>query len=123
MSVTINNVLGEVVGAGDSAKYRYLRRGDHLPGVAEVEAAGFHAQLCRVRLYNPVGPGSWWIVAYDPDTATAWGVAQWGDDGFSVGEIDMVDVVEFRAREEVPVVRDLHFRPCSVAQVLQELVA
>lgn len=99
--------------------YRYLRRADQLPlysQIAEEDGHTFDNILCRVRLFNPGGAGTWWIAAYDPEDRIAWGVAEIHTR--EVGSIGMAEIVAFRSRYGLPIERDLHYTPMTIAAVL-----
>ena len=74
--------------------------------------------MCPVKLFDPTGRGTWFIAAYDPETRTAWGVA----DIFSreAGPIDMAEIVDFRGRFGLPIERDLYYTPQTVTALLTE---
>lgn len=91
--------------------YRYIRAADRLPtNDANVDS------LAPVRLFNPTGIGTWWIASYNPDEQTAWGVADIHER--EAGAIWIPELVEFRGRFNLPIERDLHYRPVTVAEIL-----
>ena len=96
--------------------YRYIRRTDKLPTYAELEDKGFDETIAKVRLFNPTGAGTWWVAAYDPDSMIAWGVAELFER--EVGSFSMQELVELRGGFGLPVERDLHYRPKTLAAIL-----
>lgn len=101
-----------------SAAYRYIRRTDALPTYAEL---GYDTPLseivCKVRLFNPTGIGTWWIAAFDPDTQIAWGVAELTDR--EVGSFSMDELTAFRdSRFGLPIERDLHYTPTTIEDLI-----
>lgn len=96
--------------------YRYLRATDRLP-VSVPDAASLDEITAKVRLFNPTGIGTWWIAAYDPETGVAWGVAELSGER-EVGAIWMPELVEYRGRFGLPIERDLHYTPGTIAEIL-----
>jgi hypothetical protein len=115
---TTTNRTGEVTSAFQRRPaYRYIRRSDNLPTYAELGDKGFDKIIARVRLFNPTGAGTWWIAAYDADNMLAWGVAEIHER--EVGSLSIRELVEFRGRFGLPIERDLHYRPMTIAAVLE----
>ena len=98
--------------------YRYIRRTDWLPTYAKLEDLSFEQIVCKVKLFNPTGIGTWWLAAYDPDSQTAWGVADLHER--EVGSIWSPEILAFRGRFGLPIERDLHYRPVTVAALLAD---
>ena len=96
--------------------YRYIRATDRIPTYAQLGDKHLSEITAKVRLFNPTGIGTWHIAAYDPDTQIAWGVAELH--GREVGSFSMAEIVNFRGRFGLPIERDLHYRPVSVAEVM-----
>ena len=97
--------------------YRYIRRTDKLPTYDELGDRPFTEIICKVRLFNPTGRGTWWLAAYDPEDAIAWGVADIVER--EVGSIGMEELVAYRGVLGLPIERDLYYTPVSVAEVLE----
>lgn len=97
--------------------YRYIRKTDKLPTIAEVIDKPLAKTIAKIRLFNPTGIGTWWIAAYDPDTGNAYGVAElWERE---VGEFHMPELVALRGKLGLPIERDLYsFTPMSLAAIL-----
>jgi hypothetical protein len=97
--------------------YRYIRKTDKLPTIAEVIDQPLDKTIAKIRLFNPTGIGTWWIAAYDPDTGNAYGVAElWERE---VGEFHMPELVALRGKLGLPIERDLYsFTPMSLAAIL-----
>ena len=96
--------------------YRYIRAADRMPRYAEVSGKPFDKILCRVRLFNPTGAGTWWIAAYDAEDEIAWGAAELQE--IEVGSISMRELPEFRGQFGLPIERDLHYRPTSLEAII-----
>jgi hypothetical protein len=104
--------------------YKYIRASDKLPTYAELpsgETATSEQVVCKVKLFNPTGAGTWWLAAYDPDTGVGWGVAEIHER--EIGSFYMPELVEFRGRLGLPIERDLHWKPRTMAEVLGKSAA
>ena len=98
--------------------YRYIRAADRLPTIPETRSR-YHSEIvCKVKLFNPTGRATWYLAAYDPETRTAWGVAD--VDGPELGPIAMPAIVGFRGRFGLPIERDLHYSPRTMAVLLSK---
>ena len=94
--------------------YRYLRASDRLPTYADLpEDDG--SVLCRVRLFNPTGIGTWWVAAYDSEDMIAWGVAELHER--EIGSFSMAELLAYRGRFGLPIERDLHYRPATLRAI------
>ena len=99
--------------------YRYIRKTDKLPAYSRLSEADGHTFdniVCKVRLFNPTGVGTWWIAAFDPESVIAWGVAEL--ESREVGSFSMRELADFRGRFGLPVERDLGYRPETIANIL-----
>jgi hypothetical protein len=110
----------DVVSSGFQRRpaYRYIRTSDRLPTYAELGDRPLAEITAKIRLFNPTGIGTWWIAAYHPEDGNAWGVAEL--QCREIGSFSMVELVEFRGRMGLPIERDLHYQPVSIAQLLEE---
>jgi hypothetical protein len=75
--------------------YKYIRESDKLPLVAPSawpRGADMADVVCRVKLFDPTGSGSWWLASYDPFTKTAFGLE--GRRGFpdEDAELAIIDI-------------------------------
>ncbi len=93
--------------------YRYLRRSDHLPRYDQIPDISFERIDAKVKLFNPTGIGTWYVAAYDPEDHIAWGLADLHER--EVGSFSMDELVAFRGRFGLPIERDLHWSPKSLA--------
>lgn len=99
------------------ACYRYIRKADRLPTYAALGDRPFTEIVCPVKLFNPTGAGSWWIAAFDPDSRTAWGVAEIVER--EVGSFDMDELLAYRGLMGLPLERDIYYTPVTIATVLE----
>jgi len=89
--------------------YRYIRESDKLAPI------GSEAPIARIKLFNPAGAGTWYLSEYYPETRTAYGIAIIQEREY--GYIDMAELVAFRdSRFGLPIERDLHWRPRTLAE-------
>ena len=88
--------------------YRYIRTSDKLPTYDELADIGNKA-VAKVKLFDPTGSWTWYVVAYDPKTRTAWGLV----DGFEKewGPFSMEELIAVRGRFGLPIERDLYWEP------------
>lgn len=91
--------------------YAYIRQSDKLPTIAEAIAKD--DRKAKVKLFDPTGSWTWFIIAYDPDTRIAYGLV----DGFEreFGDFSMAELCSIRGRFGLPLERDLYFTPKEVA--------
>jgi hypothetical protein len=100
--------------------YRYVRKTDRMPTPAEIDQVtldGLDKATAKIRLFNPTGPGTWWLAAVSENGQYAWGVAEI-DGAREVGAIWLPELVDFRGRFGLPIERDLHYAPVTVADVM-----
>jgi hypothetical protein len=95
--------------------YRYIRKSDRLP--VETPDIPFEEVKALVKLFNPTGSATWWLTSYDAEYGMAYGVAElgWGPE---FGAIYIPELVEFRGQFGLPIERDLHYTPKTVAELL-----
>jgi len=111
----MSNALEHNEGFQDSDAYRYILESDELPSTDEAwEQDDF---VCKVKLFNPTGPGTWWIAGYDPDRRVAVGVAEIHER--EAGDIWMPELVEFRGVMGLPLERDLYYEPKKLSELLR----
>jgi hypothetical protein len=95
--------------------YRYIRRADKLPQYEDLPQDD--AIVCRVKLFNPSGAGTWWIASYDPDTGVAFGVADLGER--EAGDFSVLELAELRVCPfGLPIERDLYYSPGRLVDLL-----
>ncbi len=94
--------------------YRYIRKSDNVPALGATSEED--NPIARVKLFNPTGGQTWYIAEYDPETRTAYGIAD-GQAGFEYGYINMVELVDFRGRFSLPIERDLHWAPKPLSEI------
>lgn len=119
MARTTTTDLESNVAFQNKPAYRYIRKSDRLPTYDEIPHDKPLDQIvCKVRLFNPTGIGTWHVAAYDPDTRVAWGVAQLQEK--EVGSWSMDELTSFRGRFGLPIERDLYGSPKTISAVLAD---
>lgn len=93
--------------------YKYIRESDKLPTYDELPEEA----VCKIKIFNPTGVGTWYLASYDPDTGVAFGVADLGM-GAELGDIYMPELVEFRGLMGLPIERDLYWKPKTATELL-----
>ena len=95
--------------------YRYIRATDKLPRDIDPEARAEDIVL-KVKLFNPTGAGTWWLASYDPETGIAFGVADIHER--EAGDIWVPELLQYRGKFGLPLERDIHYTPKTMAEVL-----
>ena len=77
---------------------------------------------CLVKLFNPVGRGTWWIIDQDPkDEDYLWCVAKLFDDiGPEVGSVSLSDMQKTKGFGGLGIERDIHFKPMLVSEIMEK---
>jgi hypothetical protein len=97
--------------------YRYIRRSDELPVAIDPGIPG-NLVVAPVKLFNPTGLGTWWLASFDPDTGIAYGVVDLHER--EAGDFDVLELVEYRGLWDLPIERDLHYSPSTIAELLAQ---
>ncbi len=97
----------------DLPAYRYIRKSDEVPALGHT--AEEHDPIARVKLFNPSGSWTWYVVEYDPESRIAFGLV----DGFEreAGNFSMEEIVELRSPPfGLPIERDIHWTPRKLSE-------
>ena len=63
-----------------------------------------------VKLFNPVGAGTWLLTEIDPDDETiVWGLCDLGMGFPEFGTVSLIELAEYRGRLGLGIERDLYF--------------
>lgn len=100
----------------DRPAYRYIRKSDHVPSTDT--AYRVEDPIVRIKLFNPVGIGRWYICGYDPETRVAYGATELTE--LESGDFDMAELVALRGLMGLPIERDLWFTPKPLSAVMKE---
>ena len=94
--------------------YRYIRESDKLPALYATE--GKTEALARVKIFDPCGSWTWYVIEYDPIQKLAFGLV----DGFEkeLGYFSLEELEKTRTRFGLPLERDLHWDPVPVSSLL-----
>lgn len=95
--------------------YRYIRKTDRLPTDIPPSQPWTEA-ICKVKLFNPTGIGTWFIASYDPETGIAYGVTDLHER--EAGYIPIPELVAYRGNFGLPIERDLYYQPQTVAELM-----
>ena len=101
--------------------YKYLRESDKLPTIDEARTTKFEELTAKVKLFDPTGSWTWYVVAYDPETRTGYGLV----DGWEkeVGTCSMEELVAIRGGFGLPIERDLYWKPAKLTGLMGGLLA
>lgn len=87
--------------------YRYIRKSDKVPLLGATRNQ--LDPLARIKLFNPAGSWTWFVVEYDPESRIAFGLVD--GDAREAGEFSMAELVELRGNLGLPIERDLYWTP------------
>ena len=73
-----------------------------------------------VKLFNPQGAGSWYIVEANLETGEAFGYADLGNGTPELGYMDLNEMRAYKGRFGLPLERDEWFAPTTLAAVMRE---
>lgn len=78
-------------------------------------------KLCVVKLFNPNGVGTWYIVEYDVVTKDAFGYV---DLGYypELGYFNLAELENYRGKFGLGIERDLHFKPKRWSEIEKNLL-
>jgi hypothetical protein len=118
----MSTIAGQTRKPWTTPAYHYIRSTDKLPSTDAAYADD--DPLCRVKLFNPTGAGTWFIAGFDPETGLCFGVADLFER--ELGDFDLNELIEIRGpvclagREigRLPIERDLHWSPQRVSALL-----
>ena len=94
----------------DLPAYRYIRASDKIP-----RRPKGRDPVALVKIFDPTGSWTWYIVAYDPKTRIAFGLV----DGFEaeVGDFSMQELVDVRGAMGLPLERDIFWTPRKISEI------
>lgn len=71
--------------------------------------------IARIRLFDPAGFMTWYVLEYDPRDKLAYG---WVCGHYhEFGTFSIAELAEIRGRFDLPIERDLHFKPCRLSKL------
>ena len=91
---------------------------DTIPGIYETE--GVKDKICHVKLFNPSGVGTWYIVELDKENNEAFGYV---DLGYypELGYFSLSELESFRGPLGIGIERDIHFKPTPWSKIENSL--
>lgn len=77
--------------------------------------------ICHVKLFNPVGRGTWWLMTQDPeDPDYLWCAAELFEDiGPEVGSVSLSELESISGFGGLKIERDLHYKPMRLSEILE----
>lgn len=76
-----------------------------------------------LKLFNPCGPGTWYITEMDPETGTMFGFAEIGDpDCAELGYVSLQELESLRLPFGLKIERDLHWDPSTTLEEVMRKV-
>jgi hypothetical protein len=88
-----------------------------VPPLYATEHLPLGQKFVRVKLFVPWSSWTFYVVECDPEGRTAWGLVNGLEDEF--GYFDIAELEAMRGPGGLTVERDLHFSPCTVAELVQ----
>lgn len=94
--------------------YTYIPADSPLPGIGatEVDAAGDADPIAYIKLFDPMGSWTWYLLEADRESGEAYGLV----DGFEL-ELGYIDLNELAQCRRLPIERDIHFKPMKLSEV------
>jgi len=78
--------------------------------------------VVQMKLFNPMGSGTWYITEYDPETKEAFGFANLGDPQCAeLGYIPIDELESVKLPFGMKIERDRHFEPTSLDKVIKTI--
>ncbi len=92
--------------------YRYIRKADNVPAIGATREES--DPLARIKLFNPTGSWTWYVVEYDPETRIVFGLVDGSER--EAGDFSMAELVELRGQFGLPIERDLYWEPRPLSE-------
>lgn len=89
-----------------------------IPKLYETESV--EDKLCVVKLFNPNGVGTWYIVEYDYDTKDAFGYVDL-EYYPELGYFNLTELEAFKGKYGLGIERDLNFEPTKWSEIEESL--
>jgi hypothetical protein len=96
--------------------YRYIRASDHIPTFSQL--ADDDTDIAHVKLFALETSWSWYIASYDPDDRTCFGYVRGHES--ELGSFSMEELTQYRGRFGLPLERDIHYKPKTLAALYEE---
>lgn len=76
--------------------------------------------MCHVKLFNPMGAGTWYIIEYDPEEKIAFGYADLNMGFPELGYIGITELENIQLPLGMKIERDLYWEPRPLSEVKKE---
>lgn len=73
--------------------------------------------IVHVKLFNPTGAATWYLLELDPEENLAFALCDLYGDGGELGYVSLDELAAFRGRFGLGIERDLHFIPKPLSEV------
>ena len=83
------------------------------------ETEGVEDPICAVKLFNPCGAGTWYIIEYDEETNEAYGYVELGES--ELGYFSITELAAYKGRFGLGIERDLYFEPTPLSLIKKEV--
>lgn len=77
-------------------------------------------KVCHVKLFNPTGVGTWYIVEFDEENNEAFGYVELGYYP-EMGYFSLTELEGYRSSLGIGIERDLHFKPTLWSEIEKSL--
>lgn len=93
-----------------------------IPSFEKNENIPFDEQIVMVKLFNPCGPQTWYIVAFDSKTNICFGFVNLGDyEMAELGDFSLTELENLRLPMGLKIERDLWFDPMKLSEVMEKV--
>jgi hypothetical protein len=87
-----------------------------MPALYATEHLPLAQKIVRVKLFVPWSSWTWYLIECEPDGPIAWGLVVGHENEF--GYIDLNELESVRGPGGLTIERDLHFTPCTIADLV-----
>lgn len=87
-----------------------------LPKLYETEETPSEEKMCMVKLFNPVGAGTWYIIEYDAEEKLAYGLVEMGSYP-ELGYFSLDELEKVRLPLGLKIERDRYWKPKALSEV------
>ena len=89
-----------------------------LPTIEQANRMTTDELMVKVKYFTPDGSGTWYIVAYDPDTRILHGLCDLGMGTPEMGDVSLAELEQVRGALGLPVERDLYWQPSPLSDLI-----
>lgn len=88
---------------------------DKLPKLYETEGGVYDNLMCQVKLFSPIGIGTWYIIEYDPEEELAFGYVDLGYP--ELGYFSLKELKDINLPYGLKIERDMSWKPQPLSKV------